>query len=113
MCFGCDWSDPFFTKLEAGVKVSMIKSYRKLTECLSRYGMPVSWDEVLDNGGDPISESHVQKKRIFEIMAEKGYVSSWSDAKLLVKNDDRFSVNREKPDSVHVIQIYCKKRICK
>ncbi len=103
ICFGCNWSDPFFTELEAGVAASKIKSYRELTKRLSQYNMPVSWEEILDNGGNPISEEHVQKKRIFEIMAEKGYVPSWSDAKLLVKNDDRFRVDREKPDPVHVI----------
>lgn len=104
VCFGCDWSDSFFTELEAGVAASKIKSYRELTERLSQYGMPVSWEDILDNGGNPISEEHVQKKRIFEIMAEKGYVPNWSDAKLLVKNDDRFRVNREKPDPVRVIR---------
>ena len=42
---------PFFTELEAGVAASKIKSYRELTERLSQYGMPVSWEEILDNGG--------------------------------------------------------------
>ena len=66
--------------------------------------MPVTLSEVLARGENSISEEHVQKKRIFEIMAEKGYVQQWSDAKLLVKNDRRLRVEREKPDPTAVIR---------
>lgn len=104
LCFGCDWSDPFFQELEGSVVVSKIKSYKELLKRLGECGMPVTWNEVLDRGGKPISEEHVQKKRIFEIMTEKGYVQQWSDAKLLVKNDRRLRVEREKPDPTAVIR---------
>lgn len=103
LCFGCDWSDPFFSKLEDSVVASKIESYKELLKRLEECGMPVAWEEVLDRGGVRIAEEHVQKKRIFEIMAEKGYVPDWSDAKLLVKNDSRLKTERKKPDPVAVI----------
>lgn len=104
LCFGCDWGDPFFRELEKSVVVSKIKSYKELLKRLDECGMPVTWSEVLARGENSISEEHVQKKRIFEIMAEKGYVQQWSDAKLLVKNDRRLRVEREKPDPTAVIR---------
>ena len=31
------------------------------------------FEEVLDNGGNPVREDQVQKKMIFELIARKGY----------------------------------------
>ena len=41
---------------------------------------------------------------IFELMARKGYMESWKEAKLYVKNSKEVSVKREKPDAVSVIK---------
>lgn len=104
VCFGCDWDDPFFKKLDEFTIESKVRSYRKLTEELTKKGMPVSWKEVLDNNGNPVSESQVQKKMIFELMARKGYFESWSDAKLYVKEAKDLAIKREKPDAVKIIK---------
>ena len=103
VCFGCEWKDGFFAELEKNVKESKVNGYKELAERLRRCGMDVSWQEILENGGRPVDEEHVQKKMIFELMAKKGYAPDWSTAKLMVKNDARLLVKRKKPDPVRVI----------
>ena len=103
VCLGCDWTDPFFDKMERDVVRSKVGSYRELVERLNADGMAMTWDEVLENGGDPVPEDRVQKKMVFELMARKGYTEDWSKAKLLVKNTPAYQIQREKPDPVEVI----------
>ena len=64
--------------------------------------MPLTWQEVLENNGYPVTAENVQKKMIFELMARKGYMESWSQAKIFVKNN--IEIKRKKPDAVSVIQ---------
>ena len=104
VCLGCDWEDPFFDSLEKSVVESKIGSYRELVRRLDADGMRMTWEEVLENGGNPVSEEQVQKKMIFELIARKGYQKDWSSAKLMVKNTPVYQVLREKPDPVEVIR---------
>jgi hypothetical protein len=64
----------------------------------------MTWEEVLENGGNPVAEEQVQKKMIFELIARKGYQKDWSSAKLMVKNTPSYQILREKPDPVQVIR---------
>ena len=66
--------------------------------------MKMTWEEVLDNGGNPVQEDQVQKKMIFELIARKGYQKDWSAAKLMVKNTPAYQILREKPDPIEVIR---------
>lgn len=103
ICLGCDWKDEWFQKLEDSVASSRVRGYRELVQRLNEDGMDITWEEVLDNRGQPIEEQHVLKKMIFELMAEKGYTKDWSEAKLLVKNTQRYHIQRVKPDPIEVI----------
>lgn len=104
VCFGCDWKSEYFRELEAYTVRNKIKSYKELVNRLSRIGMKISWDELLQNHGSPIEETDIQKKLIFNLMAEKGYTRDWSEAKLFVKNTPELQVQREKPTAVSVIR---------
>lgn len=104
VCLGCDWEDPFFDTLEQAVVESKIGSYRELVRRLDVDGMHMTWEEVLENGGNPVSQEQVQKKMIFELIARKGYQKDWSSAKLMVKNTPSYQILREKPDPVQVIR---------
>ena len=103
VCLGCDWNDSYFDELDEFTAKSKIDAYKKLVEKLGEKGMPLTWDEVLTSGGTRIDEGDVQKKMIFNLMAQKGYAKDWSAAKLLVKADRDLSIPREKPDAVDVI----------
>ena len=96
VCLGCDWEDPFFDSLERAVVESKIGSYRELVRRLNADGMYMTWEEVLENGGNPVAEEQVQKKMIFELIARKGYQKDWSRAKLMVKNTPSYQILREK-----------------
>ncbi len=104
VCLGCNWTDPFFDKLEADVIQSKIDGYRETVGRLHAAGYSITWDEVLENGGNPVTEDRVQKKMIFELLARRGFFTDWSEAKLMVKNTPEFQVARIKPDPVSVIQ---------
>ena len=104
VCFGCDWTNPFFTELEQFIEKSKVENYKKLVEELSKKGMKMTWEEVLYNNGNPIDEKEVQKKMIFELMARKGFFDGWQDAKLFVKNNPDIQIKREKPDAVSIIK---------
>lgn len=103
VCLGCDWTKEYFRDLEQMVALSKLDAYRALVRELQRAGYDLTWEEVLENGGSPVTEERVQKKMIFETLSRKGYFSSWSDAKLMVKSDSRFSIPRVKPDPLAVI----------
>ena len=104
VCLGCDWEDSFFDELEHSVAASKTGSYHELVRRLDADGMHMTWEEVLENGGNPIREDQVQKKMIFELIARKGYQKDWSSAKLMVKNTPAYQILREKPDPVEVIR---------
>lgn len=103
VCFRCDWDSEYFRKLDDFTIQSKVQSYRALVDKLAEIGMVFSWDEILDNYGNPIEEKDVQKKMIFNMLAAKGYMKDWSEAKLFVKKDRRLSVLREKPNAADVI----------
>ncbi len=104
VCFGCDWDDKFFKELDVFTIKSKIGSYKKLAEALTEKGMAISWEEILDNNGHPVLEEQVQKKMLFELMARKGYMPNWQEAKLYVKNAKDIMIKREKPDAISVIK---------
>ena len=102
VCFGCDWNAPYFEELAQFTADSKINGYKELVEYLNQHNMPLTWQEVLENNGYPVTAENVQKKMIFELMARKGYMESWSQAKIFVKNN--IEIKRKKPDAISVIQ---------
>ena len=103
IALGCNWNHPFFaTEHQASIE-SKIEGYRELCRLLTEDGMIINWksDILLDGKRD---EKAVQRKMIFEVMAQKGYMDNWSTAKLLVKNTARYSVKRKKPDPIDIIE---------
>lgn len=105
VALGCDFDNPGIIAMHDQIVQSKIDSYRKLTEVLTEKGFPISWNEVLNYGGVPRKPEDVQKKLIFNLMADKGYTETWVDAKLLCRNDPRYSVKRKKPSALSIIKL--------
>ena len=103
VALGCDFTHPFFAEEYQKSIQSKIDGYRTLCERLTEEGMPVSWEKDILLDGKRSQES-VQRKMIFETMAQKGYAPTWKDAKLMVKNTAAFQIKREKPDPIGIIQ---------
>jgi 3',5'-nucleoside bisphosphate phosphatase len=102
---GCHWDNELFQKMNKKIQMGKIIGYRKLTEALIENGIDVTWDEVLYNGGDKRRDEDVQRKHIFEQIAKNGYAQRWQDAKLMVKNNPKLNVKRDKPDPLYVIDL--------
>lgn len=102
---GCDYSNPKILEMNQKIIKSKIFSYQKLLEVLAVNGYVITWEEVLNYDDIPRKPEDVQKKIIFNLMAEKGYTKTWSEAKLLIRNNPDFSVKREKPDAIEIINL--------
>jgi len=100
--FGCDWQAPGLQWLPEMAVVSKGKSYRLLVERLCAAGMDLNWDDLLEDGKR--NEDDIQKKHIFELIANKGYAPSWQAAKIMVRDNPAYDVKREKPDPVKTIE---------
>lgn len=104
VCIGCDWDAPFFREFETQVKRSKLASYQLLVEKIIEDGYCISWEKLLSWNGFHIEPEKIQKKRIFEVLAEIGFAEDWAKAKIKIKNTPRYQIHREKPSAVHVIQ---------
>lgn len=109
--YGLRWSNPgLLAEVDAAAK-SKSNAYKELCECLTQNGMPLDWDaDVLrwvDQYGavqkrDP---GEVQRKHVFEAMAARGHVKSWSDGKILVQSNPHLNVQRRKIEPVAAINL--------
>ena len=101
----CDWQHPAILAEVAAAEQSKVDGYRELTEVLTANGMPLSWQELLDNNGDPRPPEAIQRKHIFEAMAAHGYAPDWSAAKLIVRDNSAFNIRRKKVDPRQAIEV--------
>jgi predicted metal-dependent phosphoesterase TrpH len=100
--FGCNWNSPSISWIPADVEESKVVSYRQVVERLRSNGIDVSWSELTDAVGR--SDSGVQKKHIFELIAAKGYAETWQAAKIMVRDNPEYDVKRRKPNAADIIQ---------
>lgn len=99
---GCRWEDPEISRLIKDVEASRINCYKTLTEVLCKNGIYVTWDEVLASGK---KLEDIEKKEIFELMVKKGYAGSWTEAKLMLRDDPEYKIPREKIDPYKCIKV--------
>lgn len=105
VALGCDFHHQKILDMNRKIVQSKIDSYYQLTALLTEKGMPIAWDEVLNYGGIPRKPEDVQKKIIFNLMAEKGYTDTWIEAKLLCRNNPEYGIKRKKPSAVEIIRL--------
>jgi len=81
---------------------SKTAAYKLLCQKLTRKGMPINFEKDIlkyeNNNGEILyrQPEEVEKKYIFEKMAEKGYVKNWESAKILIKDDPDLNIRRDK-----------------
>ncbi len=109
--FELDWSRPGVKQEMERAKLSKNDAYRKLCNVLTSKGMPLDYDQeilrYLDKNGEiRVREpDEVQKKFIFEKMAEKGFAKSWGAAKIMVQGDPDLNIPRERIDPFQAIKL--------
>ena len=109
--YNLQWDHPdLLAEVEAAAR-SKSEAYRELTEILTEQGMPVDWQaDVLtytNTNGETAHRSadEAQRKHIFEAMAKRGHAPSWSDAKLMVRDNPKLNNRRRKIDSIEAIEL--------
>lgn len=102
---GCDWKKPALKEQEADIVRSKTESYVELIHRLDGSGYSMTLEEVLSLGNPPVPVEKLQKKRIFDTMAAKGYTKDWAQAKLLVRDSPALNVKRRKPEAASVIRL--------
>lgn len=105
VAFGCDFTDARFLEMEKDIKRSKVEAYQRLVEIMAQKGIPITWEALLENKGNPLKEEEIQKKRIFQFVAETGLVETWRDAKNMVQTDPDYDIKRRKPDPETVIAL--------
>lgn len=101
----CDFSSKKFIEQEEKIEQSKIKGYNELCKRLSQDGMLISVEEIIEEDLNGKAIGELQKKHIFEAMAQKGYVKDWQSAKLLVKNTPHYQIKRKKPHAEEIIRL--------
>ncbi|MDK2878027.1 MAG: 3,5-nucleoside bisphosphate phosphatase [Thermoanaerobacteraceae bacterium] len=109
--YGLDWDNINLKEEVERAKKSKSEAYRELCYILTKKGMPVDYEneilKYIDENGeikfrDP---DEVQRKHIFEMMAKKGYASTWKDAKILVRDDPELNIRRKKINPFDAIDL--------
>jgi len=92
-------------------KRSKSKAYEELCRRLTETGRKLDWQadilHYVDSGGKAVVRraDEVQRKHIFEAMAARGHAPSWSDAKILVRDDPQLNVRRRKIDPAAAVDL--------
>jgi hypothetical protein len=100
--FELNWTNKAVQAEVKRARKSKTKAYKLLCKKLSEKGMLIDFEEDILKYKNDAGEIHlrdedeVEKKFIFEKMAEKNYVSSWEEAKILIKDDPELNIKREK-----------------
>jgi len=100
--FGCDWCSETIQWLPRMSVESKITGYRRLVDCLRKNGFDLHWSELTEEGRR--SDESVQKKHVFELLAEKGYAKNWQEAKIMVRDNPDYDIKREKPCPLETIR---------
>ena len=98
-----DWSHADLQAEIAAAKQSKSRAYEQLCEALTLNGMPVDWEaDVLAGIRGP---EEVQRKHVFEAMAARGHAETWSDAKIIVRDNPALNIRRRKIDPLDAIAL--------
>lgn len=100
---GCRWNNPELRAIAAEIAQSKADAYEETVRRLNERGYDFTLDELLNFGGRRVELLSLQKKRIFDFLAAKGFTADWVEAKLLVRDDAYLNVERKKPSAQQVI----------
>jgi predicted metal-dependent phosphoesterase TrpH len=109
--YGLDWQHADVQAEVEAAERSKSRAYEELCARLTEAGMALDWAcDILHytapDGRPAVREpSDVQRKHIFEAMAAKGYAATWSEAKILVRDNPRLNVQRRKIDPREAIAL--------
>ena len=101
--YGLDWSHPALTEEVAAARASKSNAYCELCGLLTAKGINVDWEKDILKDGRTADE--VERKHIFEAIAANGYTPTWSEAKLMVRDDPELNIKRCKIGSIEAVKL--------
>jgi predicted metal-dependent phosphoesterase TrpH len=101
---GCRWKNQDLCNIALEIVQSKADAYQMIIKRLNKRGYKFSMDELLNYNDRKVELFTLQKKRIFDFMASKGFTADWIDAKLLIRDDPYLNVPRKKPSAERVIK---------
>ncbi len=109
--YNLDWGHPDLAAEVEAARRSKTDAYEELCRRLSAMGMLLDWQaDVLcyvgPDGRPAVRDPEaVQRKHVFEAMAARGHTKTWSEAKILVRDDPQLNVPRRKIDPREAIAL--------
>jgi len=106
-----DWQDRRLAQEEKKAKISKAEAYRQLCCLLTLNKMPIDYEKEILTFTDQNQNikkrdpSEVERKHIFELMAQKGYAKSWGEAKIIVRDDPNLNIKRKKISPIDAISL--------
>lgn len=109
--FELNWQNKAVQAEVKRARKSKTAAYKLLCRKLTEKGMPVDFEEDILKYVNEAGEIHlrdedeVEKKFIFEKLAEKGFVSGWEEAKIMIKDDPELNIRREKIHPAEAVKL--------
>lgn len=109
--YNLDWNHPDLLAEVEAARHSKADAYEELCHRLTAMGMIVDWEadvlcHVGPDGRQAVRDPEaVQRKHIFEAMAARGHAKTWSEAKILVRDNPELNVPRRKIDPCEAIAL--------
>jgi predicted metal-dependent phosphoesterase TrpH len=106
-----DWNHPDLAAEVEAARRSKSAAYEELCRRLTAMGMPLDWEadvlRFVRPDGTPATRDpeEVQRKHIFEAMAARGHAATWSEAKIMVRDNPDLNVPRRKIDPREAIAL--------
>lgn len=106
-----NWDHPDLLAEVETARSSKADAYEELCHRLTAMGMILDWEaDVLcyvgpDGRQEVRARDAVQRKHIFEAMAARGHTKTWSEAKILVRDNPELNVPRRKIDPCEAIAL--------
>ncbi len=109
--YDMDWYKPIIQEEMRKARESKTNAYKKLCKVLTEKGRPINYEEEIlcykDESGSIKTRNpdDVERKFIFEKMAEKGFVQTWEEAKILVRDNSELNIRRRKIDPLDALDL--------
>jgi predicted metal-dependent phosphoesterase TrpH len=109
--YNLDWAHGDLAAEVEAAKRSKSDAYEELCRRLTAMGMAVDWEADILHYTTPDGKpavrdpEEVQRKHVFEAMAARGHATTWTEAKLLVRDHPELNVPRRKIDPGEAIRL--------
>ncbi|NOY75729.1 MAG: PHP domain-containing protein [Kiritimatiellaeota bacterium] len=105
--YAMNWDYPALADEIQMARNSKSEAYKKLCGMLTSKGMEIDWELDILRVDTPNERApdEVERKHIFEAIAVKGHTPTWSEAKIMVRDDPELNIRRRKIGAAAAIDL--------